>query len=149
MTSSKTPHLGEHAAHLGIDSPEGGAKTGVITDYIGDEESGIVVIRDHSGHEEGFDRREVRVYHGIPLISQGPVITHPRHLLKVMTRPLGLLAVLLALVIAGGLVDISHRGHWAPAVTALVGVLLVVVTVGLVLADQAMLRNQYQRQQQK
>jgi hypothetical protein len=110
-------------AHTDLDQSQGGARVGVVKDYIGDEETGIVIIEDEAGRE-GFDPREL-----VPVRRTsfgGPVILHPRHLRAALSTRQGLLALIMALVFALGLVTLSVRQHLARGTAALIGAAVLV-----------------------
>jgi hypothetical protein len=132
---------GAHVAHVALDDPVGGAKVGVVEEYVGDDQSGVVIMRGAGGVPEGYDRREIISLRHLGWLSSGPVILSPRHLWALLRRPWGVLSVLLALVLAAGLVSLSYRYHWGKGVVVAVGVGLAVLTVTLVLADQYLLHR--------
>jgi hypothetical protein len=127
---------GTHVAHVAIDDPLAGAKTGIVEEYVGDEEAGVVIMRAGDGAAEGYDIREIVPLHNLGWMSKGPVILSARHLWTILRRPGGLLSVILAVVLATGLVALSDRYHWSGAVIVAAGLLAVALLVALVLADQ-------------
>jgi hypothetical protein len=135
------PNPGKYVAHIALDDPEGGAKSGVIVEYVGDEDAGIVIMRGDDGVHEGYDRREVVTLLRPPIVSHGPVLLYRRHLFAVLRRPWGALSLLLVIVLVAGLIAFSHRYHWEHSVTIAVGFALIAVVIALVRADQYLLRR--------
>jgi hypothetical protein len=145
---SHIPHTGERVAHVGIDDPKGGAQAGIVKEYIGDEESGIVIVEGPDGRTEGFDRREVRTLVGVRSLTSGFVILHPRHFLALFKRLHTFLFFVLAIVSAIGLNSLAWNREWSAATSILVGVILLLTTVILVIAsDHARLRRELHKNQ--
>lgn len=127
MRYQHQPHPGEHVAHRSLDEGKGGAKTGVVEEYVGDKDSGIVIIQDDEGRE-GFDRRELVTLRGP---QGGPVILHMRHLKAIFYNRRSFLAFVLALVLVLGLVSLSVQHHLSTLDTILTGLAALVADIFL------------------
>lgn len=129
------PHLGARVAHVTLDDPEGGARAGFVTEYVGDEETGIIVIRNPDGSSEGYDRREIVPLVGLGSLSRGgPVLLYPHHLWALIKRPVGILSVFIAVLLAAALSTVSVSEQWSTQAVVLVGLGLIVLLMVLVMA---------------
>jgi hypothetical protein len=104
---------GVRVAHVGLEDPDGGAKSGIVEEVVGDDSGRLVVGRWRDERRSvAFDERELVALHGP---AMWPVMTSWRQFRRLMRRPLIATATLVAVVGSAGLVATScflHASMW-------------------------------------
>lgn len=135
--SAKSLKKGARVAHNGLDNKDGAAKTGVVVEVIGDDESGLVVGR-WDGEKElvAFDRREIVHLVGGAESNFGPVILKPRHMVAMFKRPRTLIALLVTMIIAIGINVVASVSALSATTTVGVGLgLILIFVLGYVVSE--------------
>lgn len=95
---------GHRVMHRTLDDRNlGTAKTGIVTETVGDDTQELVIAKfDDGSGEEAFDRREL-VDLGPAGLSRGPVLHYPRHLWALLRKPAVMISMLLTIAITSAL----------------------------------------------
>lgn len=134
----------QRVAHATLDDPRGLAKTGVVQEEIGDDESGVVIADWGEDGLVGYDRREM-----VPLLNHSdssPVILRPRHLWALLKTPFGAVSVLLALAVGLLLAYMRSVQHWDKTTVLGAGVGMLIVALVCLLFVEARMRRRAQRE---
>lgn len=129
---TRHPKKGDRVAHRELDDEEGAAKSGVVSDVVGDKKQRMVILEG----SEAYDEREL-VRLGSARLSSGPVIIRPRHLRVILRRSQAIISLLLVLVLSATLIWFTVSFGWS-AKTALLasGGFLALALAGLIVLDR-------------